>query len=222
MANAPHTSLATTRYWTVPIGRAAIALVAAVLITFNQDHSASFGLLVFGGYAVLAGAFVALAGYRSLTDPRDRQLFLVQGAVGIVAGALALVFHAGGLGFFLFLVSVWGAVTGFLELYSGLRARRRVRGGAASSARTPSARTPSARTPSALTARDWRSMGALTAILALSFLLLPPNVVVSVGLLGAYLVIFGVYLIIAGLSLKWAATDDARPLTPASNESDTL
>ena len=212
MANAPHTAIATERYWTIPIGRAAIAVVAAVLITFNQDHSATFGLLVFGGYAVAAGVFLAAAGYRLLLDPRDRQLFVVQGVVGVVAGALALVFHAGGLGFFLFLVSVWGAVTGFLELYSGLRARRRIRraadGGAASAG--------------GLTARDWTTTGGLTAILAVTFLLLPPNVVVSVGLLGAYLVIFGVYLVIAGLSLKWVPTDAARTPTTASNESDSL
>ena len=212
MANAPHTSLATARYWTVPIGRAAIALIAAVLITFNQEHSADFGLLVFGGYAIAGGLFVALAGYRLLLDPRDRQLFVVQGVVGVVAGALALVFHTGGLGFFLFLVSVWGAGTGFLELYSGLRARRRVRGTTARGAASTGS----------LTARDWTSTGGLTAILALSFLLLPPNVVVSVGLLGAYLVIFGVYLVIAGLSLKWLPTDAACTPTTASNESDSL
>jgi len=212
VANAPHTSLATARYWTVPIGRAAIALIAAVLITFNQNHSADFGLLVFGGYTIAAGLFVALAGYRLLLDPRDRQLFVVQGVVGVVAGALALVFHTGGLGFFLFLVSVWGAVTGFLELYSGLRARRRVRG---TTARV-------AASTGSLTARDWTSTGGLTAILALCFLLLPPNVVVSVGLLGAYLVIFGVYLVIAGLSLKWLPADAARTPTTASNESDSL
>jgi uncharacterized membrane protein HdeD (DUF308 family) len=201
VANLQPVSAALPRYWTVPVGRALVALIAGIAITFNRDHSASFGLMVFGGYAVVGGLFLALASWRTLRDARDRQLFVVQGLVGVVAGALALLFADGGLGFFLYLVSVWGAVTGLLELYSGLRRRR-----AASVGVSP---------------RDWLSMGALTSVLALACLLLPPNTVVSVGLLGAYLVVLGIFLVIGGLSLKWAATDAPRPVAPVANESDT-
>lgn len=200
MANSQPASAALPRYWTVPIGRAVIALVAGVAITFNRDHSAAFGLLVFGAYAVVGGLFLVLASWRTLVDARDRQLFVVQGLVGLLAGALALIFADGGLGFFLYLVSVWGAVTGFLELYSGLRRRRAASVG--------------------VSTRDWLGMGGLTAVLALAFLLLPPNTVVAVGLFGAYLVVLGIYLVIGGLSLKWAATDAPRPVVPVANESD--
>ena len=196
-AQAPHST--TSRYWLVPVLRAAIALVPAAAITCNADHSAEFGLLVFGAFALVSGLTVGLLSRRTLADPRERSLFLVQGAVGVAAGVLALIFHAGGLGFFLFLVSVWAAVTGFLELYSGIRARRR---------------DPAD--------RDWLLVGAFTALLAVIFLLLPPNAVVSVGLFGAYLVMLGVYLAIAGFSLKWAGTDAARTLTASPNDSDTL
>lgn len=198
MANAQAAAATGPRYWTVPLMRAVLALVPAVVITFNGDHSATLGLLTFGGFALLSGILIAALSWRTLIDPRPRRLFLVQGIVGVIAGALALTFHDGGLGFFLYLVSVWGAVTGFLELYSG----RRVRGPAAF-------------------ARDWMLVGGLSAVLALIFLLLPPNVVVSVGLLGAYLVMLGVYLAIAGLSLKWAAAPVAHAVAPAANDSDT-
>lgn len=201
MANLLPTSAALPRYWTVPIGRALLALVGTVLITFNRDHSAAFGLLVFGGYAVVGGLFLTVASWRFLVDARDRQLFVVQGVVGVLAGALALIFADGGLGFFLFLISVWGAVTGFLELYSGLRRRRNA--------------------PVGVSPRDWMSMGGLTSLLALALLLLPPNTVVAVGLFGAYLVVFGIFLVIGGLSLRWAATDASRPAAPVANESDT-
>lgn len=201
MANLLPASAALPRYWTVPIGRALIALIAGILVTFNRDHSAAFGLLLFGGYALANGVFVIVASWRTLGDARDRQLFIVQGSVGVVAGALALTFTGAGLGFFLYLVSVWGAVTGFLELFSGLRRRRTA--------------------PRGVSPRDWTSTGALTAVLALAFLLLPPNTVVAVGLLGAYLVVLGMYLVIGGLSLKWAATDAPRPVAPVANESDT-
>ena len=184
------------RYWTVPIARAAIAVVPAAVITFNRDHSAAFGLLTFGAFALASGVLLAWS-WLVLPDRRSGRLFLMQGIVGIVAGALALAFHAGGLGFFLYLVSVWGAVTGFLELYSGSRVRGRL-----------------------LVAKDWMLVGALTAALALLFLLLPPNTVVSVGLLGAYLAVLGMYLVIAGLSLKWAKTDAPATVAPVANDSD--
>ena len=64
----------------------------------------------------------------------------------------------GGLPFLLYLVSVWAAVTGFVELFAGLRAR---------------GRTPAA--------RDWIAVGGFTALLAIVFLLLPPDAVTAVG-----------------------------------------
>lgn len=199
MVNAPAAPAVDRRYWSVPVGRAVLALIPAAIITFNSDHSPEFGLVVFGAFAVLSGILVAALSWRTLSDPRARTLFLVQGIVGVVLGALALLFHAGGLGFFLFLVSVWAAVTGFLELYSGTRARGK-----------------------SASARDWMSMGALTAILAVVFLLLPAHAVVSVGLLGAYFVILGVYLVIGGLSLKWVSAPATMPAaaTPAAKDSD--
>jgi uncharacterized membrane protein HdeD (DUF308 family) len=199
VANAPAASATGSGYWIIPVTRAVIALLGAIVITFSPDHSAEFGLLLFGAFAVLTGLVVAGSAPRTLTDGPTRTLFLVHGIVGILCGALAVVFSAGGLGFFLYLVSVWAAVTGFIELYSGVRVRGRT-----------------------AFSRDWIVTGAATAVLALVFLLLPPNAVVSVGLLSAYLVLIGVYLAIAGLSLKWALAADQRTPQPVVNESDTL
>ena len=82
-------------------------------------------------------------------------------------------------------MSVWAAVTGFIELYAGIRPRAH---------------------PGR---RDWIAAGGFTALLAIVFLLLPPDAVTAVGLLGGYLVILGVYLVIGGFSLKWAAAPGA-------------
>jgi uncharacterized membrane protein HdeD (DUF308 family) len=199
VANAPAASATGLGYWIVPIARAVLALVPAIVITFTTDHSAAFGSTVFGAFAIVTGVVVAILSSRTLPDRATRTLFLMQGIVGVLAGVLALVFSSGGLGFFLYLVTVWAAVTGFLELYSGVRVRGRT-----------------------ASARDWMIAGAATAVLALVFLLLPPNAVVAVGLFSAYLVLLGVYLAIAGLSLKWAAAGDRRTPQPVANESDAL
>ena len=198
MAHAPAAAVIGTRYWTVPIARAVVAFVPAAVITFNADHSADFGLIVFGAFALVSGLVTGLLSWKTVTDARDRSIFAIQGVVGVLAGVLALALNAGGLGFFLYIVSVWAAVTGALELYTGIRIRGRGQ-----------------------VARDWLVVGSITAVLALVFLLLPPHAVVAVGLLGAYLVIIGVYLVIAGVSLSTAHTDAHRDLASTSTDSDT-
>jgi uncharacterized membrane protein HdeD (DUF308 family) len=197
VAHAP-AAVTGTRYWTVPVARAVVALVPAAVITFNADHSAEFGLLVFGAFALVNGLVTAVLSWRNVTSATDRSLFVIQGIVSVVAGVLALALPGGGLSFFLYIVSVWAAVTGVLELYTGIRVRGRGQ-----------------------VARDWLVVGVLTAVLALVFLLLPPHAVVSVGLLGAYLVIIGVYLVIAGVSLSSAPADAPRDLASSSTDSDT-
>ena len=208
MANAQVPSSVGPRYWAVPVGRAMIAVIPAIIITFNRDHSAQLGLVVFGAFALASGLLLALVGPRTLTVATDRSLFLIHAVVSMLAGALALGFHTGGHGFFLFIVSVWGAVTGFLEIYAGIRVRTRP-----------------------LPAKDWLFTGIGGAVLALFLLLLPPNPVVSVGLFGAYLVFLVVFLPIAGLSLKGdplkqrpgaTAPADNAPAHTATNDSDSL
>lgn len=191
------------RYWTVPIGRALAALVAAVIITFAADHSPQLGLVVFGGFAILSGIIVAVACFSTLPAGVLRTLFTISGLVSAILGILALLLQLGGLGWFLLLVSAWAALTGFIELYAGLRARRRH-----------------------AAARDWLSMGVLTAILALVFLVIPPDIaqhftgpdgvarsltssVILVGIFGAYCAILCVYLAIGGFSLKWGTQKPA-------------
>ncbi|MEJ3405699.1 DUF308 domain-containing protein [Rathayibacter sp. YIM 133350] len=168
--------------------RAAIALVPGIAIAFIPDHSAAFGLLVFGLWATVSGVVVGALVLRGLSG-LYRGLFLTNALLTAVVGLLALSLTDAGLAFYLFLVSVWAAVTGFLELYAGVRQRN-----AANRAGERSTE-----------ARDRITVGALTAVFALVYLLLPPNAVVAVGILGAYLVIIGVFLAIAGFSLRWDA-----------------
>ncbi|MCD5345472.1 hypothetical protein PX701_17440 [Agromyces sp. H3Y2-19a] len=181
-------------YWVVPVVRGLLAIVPAAVITFSQDHSADLGLVVFGVWAVVSGLVVGALSLRLLGGRGIRSLFAITAVVTVAAGLLALAVP-GGLPFLLYLVSVWAAVTGFVELYAGLRSRGR-----------------------SAVARDWIAVGAFTALLALVFLLLPPDAVTAVGLLGGYLVIVGVFLVIGGLSLKWAANQTADGAPAAGTE----
>jgi len=195
-------------YWYVPIVRAVPAAVIAIIITFSPDHSPTLGFLAFGGFAVISGLIVAAGSYRTLEAGVTRTVFFAQSIISVLAGIVALLWPGAGIGFLLFLVSAWAALTGFLELYAGLRSRRK-----------------------SASSRDWLFIGGLTALFAVVVLLLPPDYahqytgpdgvdrvlttsIIMVGALGAYAAIVAVYLVIGGLSLKWApvASSTAAPV----------
>ncbi len=197
-------------FWPVPIVRAVPAILVGLVITFSADHTALFGLLAFGGFAVVSGAVLTWGALR-LEDRVLRGIALGQALASVIAGAAALILCTTGPGTLFLLVASFAAVTGFLEIYLGLRAR---------------GRHPAA--------REWLPLGAMTALLALAVLLVPADyalpwastgngVVVSgvltsqiivVGVFGAYAILAGVFLVIGGLSARWTAQE--KPATIAA------
>ncbi|MEF2976360.1 hypothetical protein [Subtercola sp. YIM 133946] len=203
-------------YWGAPIARAIPAFVVAAYLTFTENHSSQVGLFVFGAYAVVASVFVAALSARYVEVPATRRLFIAQGVIGFVFGVVALVFNSGGTPFFLYIVTLFAALTGILELYCGLRSRSaRASVAAGAALRADAGRQDAGRRGAdrvavdRLAAKDWIAVGAFTALLALVFLIIPLDVVTAVGLFGGYAVIVGIYLVIGGLSLRWGASPAA-------------
>jgi hypothetical protein len=193
------------RSWSLTLLRAVPAAIVAMVITFSADHSAYLGLMALGGLAVFSGLVILGGAVRSAFS---RVPFAIQGGLLVVGGVLALVFNDGGLATLLPLTAALFGVTGLIELVVGVRARGHVVG-----------------------ARDYIFVGGISALFAVVVLLVPadfvevisiPDKVVPpltasvmvVGLLGAYAAIVAVYLVIAGLSLKWAPTAS----TPVGSE----
>jgi uncharacterized membrane protein HdeD (DUF308 family) len=184
-------------YWPVPVIRAIPAAGLGLVVTFSADHSAKLGLISFGIFALLSGAALSLLAWRRLGASGARPFIITQGIISMVVGVLAILFSGGTISVFFLLVTAWAAITGFLELYCGLRTRRRY-----------------------VASTDWLLVGGLTILAAIALLLVPPELhqtvltedgnkgildasVVAVGLLGAYGAVIAVYLLIAGFSAKW-------------------
>ena len=173
-------------YWGVPLARAIPYILTGLVITFTPDHSPGVGLVSYGLLALATGVIVGVLTLRTLTTPRDRSarlMFTIQSVVSVLLGALAIVFAlagtSAGLEAFVFVVGMNAAIGGFLELYTGLRSKSE-------------------------SARDWVVVGAATIILAVVTLLLPPgDPVVAIGIVGAYAIVVGLFLVIAGFSLRW-------------------
>lgn len=191
------------RYWPIPVLRAVPAAIVALVITFSSNHAAGYGLVLFGAYAVVEAVVLAVGSRRLDDDRRSRRSSLAQAVVAGVAGLAALALSGGGLPAFITIVVAFAVLTGALELTQGLRAR---------------GRSPFA--------RDWSTVGGLTLLLAIAFLVTPPDYskqlggiddaqgtldapIILVGLLGAYLAVTAVFHVIAGLSHKWGTAAPA-------------
>ena len=185
------------RYWIFVLARALPAALVAIVITFSADHSVRVGALALGVFAVVTAGLLIPTALLELTG-RPRLLVLGQGivlAAGAVAGFLGL---GGSVAYLLYVTSAVFVVSGALELTAGLVSR------------------------GLSVARDWNFLGGLSVLFGLALLLIPVDLVdvisvpgqvvapltaptVVVGGLGAYAAIVAVYLVIAGLSLRWAA-----------------
>ncbi len=192
------------RYWPIPILRAVPAAIVALVITFSSNHAAGYGLLLFGAFAVVEGVVLGIGSIVRLRDDgRSRRTATVQAVITVLAGIVGIACNGLGLPAFIAVVVAFAVLTGALELVQGIRARR-----------------------TSPFARDWMTIGGLTLLLAIGFLVTPPDYsqqlggieqvsgvldasIVLVGLLGAYLAITAVFHVIAGLSHKWGTTAPA-------------
>ena len=179
----------------VQLARALFAALAAVMITFSSDHSAVVGASVFSGFA-LATALVLLLSAWLVHPAGERATPLVLASVTGVAGL------AGSIGawrtttFFFVLVIVWAVVAGAVEIIGAVRDRRAGR---------------------TTFARDGLTVGVITVILAVAFLVTPmqfsydyaiegagsftlTGITIAVGIFGGYTAIVAVFLAIAGFS----------------------
>lgn len=177
------------RYWLVQLLGAVVALAAGVVVTFSSDHSPSFGLAVFAGYALVSGAVTASTAFRAERSRLATALTVVQGVTGVgtgLAALLILVLGASSLTALVSVLVVWAVPNAAADLIIGLR-----------------------RSEASPASRDHVLLGIATALLAGVALLGLSDSVLVVGAFGAYAAIIGVYLAIAAFTLRWDAAPEA-------------
>lgn len=169
--------------WLAPVLRAVPAIAVGLVITFTADHSVVLGLVMLAVFGL--GSALALIASRlrlEKTEPLrglHLGLALVAGVVGALAAVAALAL-TGSLAVLLLLAGGYAVLAGALELVWGIRHRDR-----------------------SASARDAIVIGTGTLALAV-VLALVADPVSAVGFFGAYAIMLGIFLIIAGLSLRWS------------------
>ncbi len=192
----------------VQLARAALAAIAALMITFSPDHSAPVGLSVFSGF-IIATALVLLLATWLVAKAGGRWHYVLLGVIGLMAGIVSGIPPLRTTETFFVVLISWAALSGLVELLAGIRVRR----------------------DDDPNARDMITVGALTLLLAVVLLAIPPayslgytieeagsftltGIILGVGVFGAYAAIVAVYLAIAGLSPRRTPVQVETPAAP--------
>lgn len=168
--------------WAATIMRAAPPIVVGAAITFTADHSARLGLTALGLLGIVSAVVLGGTALRLGRAEPLRALHAGLALIALATGSLSLVSIDAGLPFLLLLGGGYAALSGAWELVWGIRRRGHH-----------------------VFARDAVIIGAATLALAVIFAFVD-DPVTAVGVLGAYGIVVGVFLVIAGLSLKWGAS----------------
>ena len=95
----------------VQLARAAFAAVAALMVTFSVDHSASVGLAVFSGFALVTGLIFALGGWLAAV-PGGRWPYVLMAVIAGLTGMAAGIPAWRTTPLFFVVVIAWGALGG--------------------------------------------------------------------------------------------------------------
>ncbi|MFT4219675.1 MAG: acyl-CoA synthetase [Microbacterium sp.] len=193
----------------VQLLRAALAAIAAVMITFSPDHSAALGLAVFSGFAVATALVLGFGAWMAYPAGR-RWPVAALAVVTLIAGMFGGVPAWRTTPVFFAVVIAWSAVAGVVELIEGWRERQLLDPDDAQR------RSES---------RDAIVVGGLGLVLAAAVAIVPAGysldyvideagqftltgTTIAVGLFGAYAAIVAVYLGIAAFSPRRTTTSE--------------
>ncbi|MBW4041263.1 MAG: hypothetical protein HIU86_03930 [Acidobacteria bacterium] len=161
--------------------RAVAAAVVAAAVTFALDHSAPdrFGLAALGGYLALQAVVLVVCVTGLAWSRVGRVLVLARAAVSLVGAVLALTGLDQGISLLRPLESLVFLLVGTLEIVGGLRRSER-----------------------ADLSGDAVVVGGLQVLVGVLLLVLNPDALLAVGVLGAWGAVVAVYLGISAANLR--------------------
>jgi uncharacterized membrane protein HdeD (DUF308 family) len=137
-------------------------------------------VLFFGAYVLVDGIFTIIAGVRSYGERQRWWVLILEGIAGILLGVLTFLNPGLTAVVLLYFIAAWAILTGVLEIIAAIRLRKEIEG-------------------------EWAL--ALSGVLSLLFgvlLIISPLVglLTITFLIGAYALLFGIFLIVLAFRLR--------------------
>lgn len=169
---------ALSQNWWATVLRGVVAIGLGVFAWARPDIFWASLVLVFAVYAVVDGVFAIVAAIKG--EAGDRMLHLIEGVLGIGAGAIVVLYPDQAGTAIVFVIGLWAAVSGVLEILSAIRLRREIED-------------------------EWLlGIGGALSVLLGAILIAQPQFgqVTTTYVLGTYGIAFGVVLVMLGLRLR--------------------
>jgi uncharacterized membrane protein HdeD (DUF308 family) len=115
--------------WRALALRGLVALMFGLVVLFWPGLVLTVLAVLFGLYAVVDGAITFVPAIRSPDRGAQRSLPLAEGAVGVIAGLVALLFSGMTANGLVYVIVVWAVATGTLKILTAILLRAEVENG---------------------------------------------------------------------------------------------
>jgi uncharacterized membrane protein HdeD (DUF308 family) len=166
-------------WWAIAL-RGGISMLFGLLALFLPGLTAASLIVLFGIFALADGAFAMMAAIWAAERHERWGPLVLEGAVGLVAGLIAVIEPLAAAFGLLMIIGVWAMVTGIFELMAARRLRRELAG-------------------------EWllASTGVLSILLGLFIAIFPGAALVAlIWIVGIYALLFGVVLLAFAFRLR--------------------
>ena len=165
-------------WWTFSL-RGVLAVLFDILASVAPGAILTTLILVYGFYAILNGVFALYAAWNLRSFDRW-WVFLLEGLLGIAAGALAFVYPGAAALAFLSILAAWAIVVGILQIVAAIRLRQEID-------------------------NEWSlGLGGLTSVIfGVLLVVWPRSGLVTISwIIGFYAIAFGIMLLLLGSRLR--------------------
>ena len=117
----------TSNWWALAL-RAVVAILLGIIALTRPGVTLAAIITLFGVFAMADGIFAIVAALRGIKHHTRWGWMLFEGIVGVVAGAIALLYPAIGALALAWLIGGWALATGVLEIAAAIRLRKVMKG----------------------------------------------------------------------------------------------
>jgi uncharacterized membrane protein HdeD (DUF308 family) len=178
-----HTLVA--NWWALAL-RGLAAVLFGLLTFFLPGITLVTLVLLFGAYALVDGIFNLIAFFRVASH---QWALLIEGVIGIIAGVITFAWPAITAIVLLYVMAFWAVLTGSFEIIAGIRLRKVI-------------------------TNEWilLVMGVVSFLFGLLILFAPGAGALAIVLwIGAYALVFGIFLLALAFRLRWHRRLIAQP-----------
>ncbi|MET0667008.1 HdeD family acid-resistance protein [Methyloceanibacter sp.] len=167
------------KWWAVGL-RAIMGILFGLICLLNPTLALNVFIILFAAYMLVDGIFAIASGIRAATSGGHWALLILQGLVSIAAAAVAMIWPAMTLVALVWIIAIWAIISGALMLAAAFALHIDY-------------------------GRWWLALGGIASLVFGILLVIQPFIgaVVLTLWIGAYALVFGIFLLVLAFQLFW-------------------